>query len=163
MFRDPRVRLALQTDYALRTLIYLAGAGERSTVQAVADFYRISSDHVAKVVAGLSRLGYIRSIRGIGGGIELGRPAAAIRLGDVILAFEGNLHLLECVGREGVCVIESFCKLKQVLAGAERMQLDYLNRTTLADLLPTRRQLNRVDDILLESPTLIHRTRKEKA
>jgi Rrf2 family nitric oxide-sensitive transcriptional repressor len=156
------VRLALQTDYALRTLICLAGEGERSTVQAVADFYRISVDHVAKVVAALSRLGYVRSIRGIGGGIELGRPAAEIRLGDVILAFEGNMHLLECVGREGVCVIESFCKLKHVLAEAEQVQQDFLNRITLADLLPTRRQLNRVETHLVEVPTLIHR-RKEKA
>ena len=43
----------------------------------------------------LSRLGYIRTIRGIGGGIELARKKEEIRVGEVVEAFEGNLHLLE--------------------------------------------------------------------
>jgi Rrf2 family nitric oxide-sensitive transcriptional repressor len=138
------MRLALQTDYALRTLMYLGSRPRRATVTEVADFYRISAAHVAKVVQQLGRLEYIRSLRGIGGGIELARRPEDIRLGEVILAFEGNMHLLECVGTEGVCVIESFCKLKGVLARAERLQLDYLNSVTLQDMLPTRRQLDRV-------------------
>jgi Rrf2 family nitric oxide-sensitive transcriptional repressor len=130
------MRLSLQTDYALRTLMYLASRLERATVKQVADFYKISLDHVAKVAGQLGRLGYIRSVRGVGGGIELGRPAESIRLGDVIVAFEGNMHLLECVGRDGVCVIESFCKLKRVLAEAEKLQLNYLNSLTLRDVVP---------------------------
>lgn len=134
------MRLALQTDYALRTLMYLATTAERGTVARVADFYRISQAHVAKVVHQLGRLGYIRNVRGVGGGIELGRPAADIRLGEVIVAFEGNMHLLECVARTGVCVIESHCKLKKALAKAEQIQLDYLNSLTLLDVLPTRGQ-----------------------
>jgi Rrf2 family nitric oxide-sensitive transcriptional repressor len=53
------------------------------------------------------------------------------------------MHLLECVGTDGVCVIESFCKLKRVLADAEDLQMNYLDRITLADVLPTKRQLTR--------------------
>jgi Rrf2 family nitric oxide-sensitive transcriptional repressor len=139
------MRLSLQTDYALRTLMYLGATRDRATVTEVADYYRISEAHVAKVVNQLSRLGYIRSLRGVGGGIELARAPEAIRLGEVILAFEGNLHLLECVGTEGVCVIESICKLRGVLARAERLQLEYLNGVTLLDVLPTRRQLHRIE------------------
>jgi len=33
---------------------------------------------------------------------ELGRPAGEIRLGEVVRAFEGNLHLLDCVGIDDV-------------------------------------------------------------
>lgn len=139
------MHLSLQTDYALRTLMYLATTPDRATVEEVAEFYRISADHVAKVVSQLGRLGYLRSIRGIGGGIELGQPPEKIRLGEVITAFEGSMHLLECVGRDGVCVIESFCKLKQMLGGAERIMMEYLNEVTLQEVLPTRRQLNRVE------------------
>ncbi len=121
--------------------MYLASVPERATIRQVADLFRISADHVAKVVQQLNRLGYIRSVRGVGGGIELGRPATEIRIGEVITAFEGSLHLLECVGRDGVCVVEDFCKLKRALAEAERIQRDYLNRVTLHDVLPTRQQL----------------------
>ncbi|MFN0196333.1 MAG: RrF2 family transcriptional regulator [Planctomycetaceae bacterium] len=135
------MRLALQTDYALRTLIFLAVRAERSTVVQVSQFYGISPAHVAKVVNLLSRYGYIRSVRGAGGGIELARPSDEISVGEVIRQFEGNMHLLECVGTENVCVIQPFCKLKSVLGEAERIQQEYLNRITIADILPTRKQV----------------------
>lgn len=138
------MQLTMQTDYALRTLMYLASRDERATVSDVAMLFDISSNHVAKVVNQLSRFGYIRSVRGLGGGIELARPLEEIRLGEVVERFEGNLHLLECVGTENVCVIQPFCKLKGVLAEAERIQLDYLNSVTLADVAPSRRQLKTI-------------------
>jgi Rrf2 family nitric oxide-sensitive transcriptional repressor len=134
------MRLALQTDYALRTLMYVAFRGQRVTATAVARFYGISEPHVAKVVNQLARLGFLRSVRGAGGGIELGRRPEDIRVGDVIRAFEGNLHLLECIETDDVCVIQPFCKLRSVLAEAEQRQLDYLNSVTLSDVLPTARQ-----------------------
>ncbi|MEQ8854583.1 Rrf2 family transcriptional regulator [Gimesia sp.] len=138
------MQLTIQTDYALRTLMYLASRDDRATVAEVAALFDISANHVAKVVNQLSRLGYIRSVRGLGGGIELAMPLSEIRLGEVIERFEGNLHLLECVGTEGVCVIQPFCKLKGVLAEAERLQREYLNSVTLADVAPSRRQLKQV-------------------
>ncbi len=135
------MRLALQTDYALRTLMFLATRGERCTIDAVAELFGISRAHVAKVVNQLSRLGFIRSVRGIGGGIELSRPADQIAIGEVVVAFEGPMHLLDCVGMDNVCIVEKFCKLKNVLAQAERVQIEYLNSVTLADVVPTKRQL----------------------
>jgi Rrf2 family nitric oxide-sensitive transcriptional repressor len=130
------VRLSLQTDYALRTLMYLASRPGRTTVQAIADFFQISAPHVAKVVNLLSRLGFVRSIRGAGGGIELARSAEEIRVGEVIQASEGNLQLLECVGTDKVCIIQPHCKLRGVLAHAERIQQAYLNSVRLCDVLP---------------------------
>jgi Rrf2 family nitric oxide-sensitive transcriptional repressor len=133
------MRLSLQTDYALRTLMFLASRkkNERGTIAEVAGFFRISEAHVARVVNQLARFGFVRSIRGVGGGIELGRDAAQIRVGEVISVFEGNLHLLECTGTEQeVCVIQDHCRLRKVLAKAERLQLDYLNDVRLTDVIP---------------------------
>ncbi|HEY4308510.1 MAG TPA: Rrf2 family transcriptional regulator [Pirellulales bacterium] len=135
------MRLALLTDYALRTLIYLVGKPGRSNIHEVADFYRISPHHVAKVVHRLARLGYVRSIRGIGGGIEMARDANEIRVGEVILAFEGQMHLLECVGTPKVCVIQPQCRLREVLAEAERLQLEYLNSVRLSEIVKPGGQL----------------------
>ncbi|GAB4144837.1 MAG: Rrf2 family transcriptional regulator [Planctomycetaceae bacterium] len=134
------MKLAMQTDYALRTLMYLAFRGIRCTAADVAEFYGISGPHVAKVVNQLARLGYIRSVRGAGGGIELARDPEEISIGEVIRAFEGPMHLLDCVGTRDVCAIQKFCKLLGVLAEAEKRQTDYLNGVSLADVLPTNRQ-----------------------
>jgi Rrf2 family nitric oxide-sensitive transcriptional repressor len=54
------------------------------------------------------------------------------------------MHLLECVDTQDVCAIQSFCKLKNVLIEAERVQLEYLNSITLRDVTPTKRQLAQV-------------------
>ncbi|HEX5104049.1 MAG TPA: Rrf2 family transcriptional regulator [Pirellulaceae bacterium] len=129
------MRLALHTDYALRTLLYLASNPGRASAAEVAEFYRISKDHIAKVVQTLVRQGYVRSIRGIGGGIELAKRPEDIRVGQVILDCEGNMHLLDCVGIENVCVIQPGCRLKTVLAKAERIQMEYLQSVKLSDLL----------------------------
>ena len=138
------MRLTTHTDYALPTLMYLATIGARSTAAHVADIYGVSQHHMAKVVNQLARLGYVRSIRGIGGGIELAKQPQEILLGEVVEAFEGNMHLLDCVVTDDVCAIQSFCKLKGVLAEAERVQIDYLNSVTLAEVAPTKRQYGRV-------------------
>ena len=124
--------------------MFLATTSERATVAQVAQVYGVSTNHMAKVINQLSRLGYIRSIRGIGGGIELARQPTDIRLGEVIEAFEGNMHMLECVATEYVCAIQSFCKLKGTLAEAERVQLEYLNGVTLADVAPKKRQFSHI-------------------
>ncbi|MBX3415134.1 MAG: Rrf2 family transcriptional regulator [Pirellulales bacterium] len=141
------MRLTTQTDYSLRTLMYLTARSRRATIAEVAELFGISTHHVAKVANVLARLGYIRSMRGIGGGIELARSPEEIRIGEVIQAIEGNTHLLECVGTDDVCAIQSFCKLKDTLATAERLQLQYLNTVTLRDVTPTRRQLNQLEQI----------------
>ncbi|RMD82323.1 MAG: Rrf2 family transcriptional regulator [Candidatus Dadabacteria bacterium] len=138
------MRLSLQTDYALRTLMFLASRGQRATIDDVASLFGISRAHVAKVVHQLAKQGYVRSIRGVGGGIELARAPDAIVIGDVVSSFEGPMHLLDCVAMDDVCAIERFCKLKGVLAEAERLQTEYLNGITLADVLPTKRQLAKV-------------------
>jgi Rrf2 family transcriptional regulator, nitric oxide-sensitive transcriptional repressor len=130
------MKLSLQTDFSLRTLMYLAMKPGRRNVAEIAQFFQISAGHVAKVVNHLSRMGYIRSIRGVGGGIELAKSPEAITIGEIVAAVEGDVHLLDCVGMDNVCVIERTCKLKGVLAQAERIQRDYLNSVRLSDVLP---------------------------
>ena len=131
------MRLALQTDFALRTLLYLASRPGRATINEIADFYGISANHLGKVVHQLGRLGYVRNVRGPGGGIELAKGAAEVTVGGVVRDFEGrNIHLLECVDTPGVCVIQPGCALRGVLAEAERRQLDYLDGVRLKSLLP---------------------------
>src|SRR5688572_3399639 len=103
------MQLTTQTDYALRTLMFLATRNERSNVKEVANLFGISVHHVAKVVNQLARFGYLRSVRGVGGGIQMSRRPEDIRIGEVIERFEGNLHLLDCIGTQNVCSIQSFC------------------------------------------------------
>jgi Rrf2 family nitric oxide-sensitive transcriptional repressor len=116
--------------------MFLAVRPGRQTVAGIAEFFRISQTHIGKVVNQLARLGYVRSIRGIGGGLELARSPNEISIGEVVRAIEGNVHLLECISMDDVCIIQKHCKLRTVLDRAERIQFEYLNSVTLSDVLP---------------------------
>ncbi len=143
----PDMKLSLQTDFALRVLIYAAVRDERINVSDVADFFDISKAHVAKVVNLLSRHGYVRSIRGVGGGVELAKPPEDITVGEIINCVEGQAHMLDCMSMSNVCVIEQFCNLKSVLFEAEQIQNDYLTTKTIADVLPGVRQMKSLINI----------------
>ena len=82
--------LAMHTDYALRTLLYLGTKAGRATVEETASFYGISPHHLGKVVNRLGRLGYVRNLRGPKGGMELAKEPSDISVGAVVRAFEGR-------------------------------------------------------------------------
>jgi Rrf2 family nitric oxide-sensitive transcriptional repressor len=135
------MRLALHTDFALRTLMFLAGRDDRANIGEIAEFFGISRDHLAKVAQRLAREGFVRSLRGLGGGLELARPADQITIGEVIERFEGSMHLLDCVVIDHVCRIQPGCALRSVLAEAERLQREYLSSIRLSDVVRPGRDL----------------------
>jgi len=104
-------------------------------VQQVADAYRISRDHLFKVVQNLVRLGHVASRPGRSGGIRLARQADAINCGDVVAAFEGRNGLLPCVHDPNYCVLEPGCTLRLVLIRAEAAMYAELEKLTVADLV----------------------------
>ncbi len=128
------MRLTRFTDYGLRTLIYLGSLGPRQLHSRRRGGYGISEHHLVKVVHQLGRLGLIRTTRGRGGGLLLGRPADQIRVGDVVRAMEEDLALVPCFAG-AACAITPACRLKGVLNEALAAFLAVLDRHTLADLL----------------------------
>lgn len=130
------------TDYSLRTLIYVALKGdELSSVKEIAKAYSISENHLVKVVHKLSRLGYLNTFRGRGGGIAIAMPPEEINLGQVVRAVE-PVALLECFpGKETCCPIKGVCGLQAVVMKAMRAFLGELDKVTIADVTRNRGEL----------------------
>lgn len=129
------MNLKLQTDFALRVLIYLAHADRQATVEEIAGAFEISRNHLLKVVATLARLGWVTTLRGRNGGVRLTADPADIDVGDVVARLEGRHGVLECVERPAVCRLEPGCKLRRVLVTAEQAFYDTLAGTSVADLV----------------------------
>ena len=129
------VNLRTQTDYAMRVLLYLAYKPAQTPVEAIADAYGISKDHLVKVVQHLVRLGYVRSQSGRFGGVRLARRAEEIGVSQVIADFEGRNGVLPCVGDPDVCVLEPGCVLRNLLMKAETAFYGTFDGVTLADLI----------------------------
>jgi len=135
------MRLSRHTDYALRVLIHLAARPERlASIAEIARAYAISENHLMKVVHMLGRAGFVRTVRGRGGGIELAVPAADIRIGDVVRHGEADLNMAEC----GECLIAPACGLTSVLNEALGAFLAVLDRYSLADITRRRGDLARL-------------------
>ncbi|ACS41470.1 Rrf2 family transcriptional regulator [Methylorubrum extorquens] len=129
------MRLTRYTDYALRALIYLGlHEPQQSSIAEIARAYGISESHLTKVVHQLGRLGLIRTTRGRGGGLHLGRRADEIVIGAVVRQTEDDLALVECFAG-GACAITAPCRLRRALGEALAAFLAVLDGYTLADLL----------------------------
>lgn len=137
------MRLTVYTDYSLRMLMYLAVKdGNRATIAEVAAAYGISKAHLTKVAHQLNLAGYVGTVRGKGGGLGLARPAAQIRLGDVVRCTEPDMALVPCFGPvHGPCPIVPACGLRSALHEAQEAFLAVLDRYSLDDLVQRRAEL----------------------
>jgi Rrf2 family nitric oxide-sensitive transcriptional repressor len=84
-----RMRLNKSTSHAVRILIDCAKAeGRLIKVAEIAERLDITPQNAFKIVHLLSKAGFLGSVRGRHGGVRLARPAAKIRIGDVVRSIE---------------------------------------------------------------------------
>jgi Rrf2 family protein len=125
------LRINRQTDYAIRVLLALAGEppGKRLPSARIGRRMLIPPALLARVVARLARAGLVNAYPGRDGGLTLGRPAAAISLGEVVELFEGPLLLSECMQGKQDCPFENACPV--------RGRWNRLQQVILAELVGT--------------------------
>ncbi len=131
------MQITSYTDYALRTLIYLAMSPNRqATISEIADFFNISNNHLVKVVHQLGVKGFVKTTRGKGGGFSLQRSPEMICIGEVVRSMEKQFYWVECFDpTQQQCRLLPGCGLKGLLARAGNAYLHVLDAATLADVL----------------------------
>jgi FeS assembly SUF system regulator len=140
------MRLSSMADYAVVTMAAAARhcGGMRVSAGQLAEETGLPVPTVQKLVSRLTAAGLLRSSRGVGGGLKLARPAAAITLADIVEAVEGPIALTACVesGKHD-CTLEHHCAvrphwpavnqaLRGALAGVPLTQLAETVRTAEA-------------------------------
>jgi Rrf2 family nitric oxide-sensitive transcriptional repressor len=131
------MKLTSYTDYALRTLMYLALNRNRLvTIQDIADAHHIAKNHLTKIVHHLGMLGLVQTVRGRNGGLRLGREPSAINLGEVVRSTESDFFIAECFDPDKPgCIYSASCTLKGVLGRASAAFLGVLDDVTLDTLI----------------------------
>ncbi|MCH9649787.1 MAG: Rrf2 family transcriptional regulator [Deltaproteobacteria bacterium] len=140
------MQLSRFSDYALRTLMYLACAPDGPTsVGQLSQVHGISFHHLAKTAQALAQRGWIETRRGRTGGLRLAISPSDLTVGRVIRELEPNLALVECFDpAKNHCNLSPACLLKHSLSRALEAFLSELDRVSLADLVQDRPALNRL-------------------
>ncbi|MFO7857383.1 MAG: Rrf2 family transcriptional regulator [Ectothiorhodospiraceae bacterium] len=128
------MQLTFHTDYGLRVLMFAGAHGDRRvTMREIASAYSISLEHLRKVVHRLAQTGFLVTTKGRAGGLRLACEPESIRVGDVVMAMEDSLDVMDCSRQP--CPLCGGCSLKTVFESARQAFIDHLNAYTLADLL----------------------------
>ena len=131
------MQLTSYTDYSLRALLYIGKHPDRLvTVSEITDHYKVSRNHMVKVIHNLGANGYVQTVRGKSGGIRLAKKPTEIIIADVVTLTEPHMNIQECFSREtNTCPLIDSCHLMGVLYKARRAFMQVLEEQSLADLL----------------------------
>jgi Rrf2 family protein len=134
------MEITRQADYAVRIVLDLAerdhGGVERS--DDVARRQVVPRAYFTKVVQALVRAGYVRTLRGAHGGIQLARDPEAITLRQVVEAVEGPIFLNRCLSHPGECSLERVCPAHPVWKRIQDVLTRELESVTVSAMLAAR-------------------------
>ncbi len=135
--------LSATSEYALRALALLAQRpGGAVLGRELAERGGIPPQYLCKIMLLLRNAGMVGATRGTGGGYMLLRPAADIRLFDVVALFEGpamSPHCLTRANRE--CSDQDPCPAHKYWGKVHHGYLEFLQQTSLNSLLDNQDHL----------------------
>jgi Rrf2 family nitric oxide-sensitive transcriptional repressor len=126
--------LTKTTEAGLQALVYLALGDSAVPVspKAIAADTGMSPTYLSKITGQLVRADILKAHRGVKGGVTLARPAATVRLLDVVEALQGRIVGRYCEDTTGVSRV---CAFHEAMLEVHRATVDVLSRWTLADLV----------------------------
>ena len=131
------MQLKVTTDYAVRTLMYLARNKRIIPIAEIAEAMKIPEKYLNRLGLALRDEGLIVTHRGKNGGYSLGRPPENIRLYDVVALVEGTVALNRCLEEDGYCGRDAagFCTVYKCYLVMQKKWENFLKGVTMASLL----------------------------
>ena len=129
--------LSQTCEYALRAVTYIGQHADENPVLAkdISAEMHVPLRYLQKVLRDLVRIGVLDSTRGIGGGFQLKKPADQIRLADIMAPFDDILAQTSCPFGNPLCGKSKPCPLHDRWSEVAGAYLDFLQNTTVHDLL----------------------------
>ena len=121
------MQLRLETDYAIRCLLYLADGHDGASSSQIGEEIGLSQIYAQKILSNLRSKGFVLVTRGSRGGYSLARTPADIQILDVISKIEGTIAINRCIEPDRFCSRNAtdYCKMhkfyKDVQALLERI------------------------------------------
>ena len=132
------MKISTRGRYAIRVMLDLAehNTGEYIPLMDIAKRQEISEKYLEAIVASLSKNGFVRSLRGKGGGYQLLKDPSEYTIGSILRLTEGSLAPVACLEHDpNQCERIAVCKTLKMWEGAYKVITEYFDGITIADLL----------------------------
>ena len=128
--------LSQTAEYALRTVLYIAGHADKGPARAegIAAALQIPHNYLSKTLHRLAQAGVLTSTRGRGGGFLLARRADLIPLIDVVGLFDRMEPGRQCLLGRPVCSDRHACEAHGQWRDVSERVARFFSETTIADL-----------------------------
>lgn len=133
------MKIKMQTDYAIRILIYLSGKHGNVVTKEMASALGISEYYLPKITQRLRNAGIIASSAGTTGGFLLLREPQHITLFDVMKVMEDTVKFNRCLEDDDYCsrYATKTCPVHKTFAIFQNITEWYFSSLTIHDLLQT--------------------------
>ena len=124
-------------EYGLRAIAYLVNQGPdaKISIAEISQSRQIPEPYLRKLLKPLIQKGIVVSIRGVAGGVMLGRPLEEITLLEVVEALEGPISLNTCLVHGASCQFIGDCGMHPVWSEAQEAMFEVLRHKNLTSLL----------------------------
>lgn len=130
------MKLTSKGRYAVTAVLDIAlnADGGPVSLADISERQHISLSYLEQLFAKLRKDGLVKSVRGPGGGYQLGLPSEQISVGMIIAAVNENIHVTKCLGREN-CKNGVECLTHELWEDLSLRIESFLNEITLAELV----------------------------
>ncbi|WP_439258406.1 Fe-S cluster assembly transcriptional regulator IscR [Lonepinella sp. BR2271] len=130
------MKLTSKGRYAVTAILDIALNGQENpvTLSDISERQSISLSYLEQLFAKLRRHGLVKSVRGPGGGYQLGLPTQDISIGMIISAVNENISVTKCLG-QGNCHDGHECLTHSLWEELSQRIESFLDQITLAELV----------------------------
>jgi Rrf2 family transcriptional regulator, nitric oxide-sensitive transcriptional repressor len=131
------MRLTIRTNLATRVLMFCAvNEGQVVRSSDIAKACNASGNHLGHVIHQLQQHGFVETLRGRAGGLQLGLKPRDISIGKVFRIFESSVPFAECfAGEQNTCPLTAECRLRGFIFRAVEAFYHELDMIMLDDLV----------------------------
>ena len=144
------MKISTKGRYALRLMLDLA-LHEQSgyvPIKAIAERQDISDKYLEQIISILGRAGFVKSVRGAGGGYKLAKAPSEYTVVMILRLTEGSLAPVACLeGDENTCPRQENCATLTVWKKLYGAINDVVDGITLQDLVDQENA--KVDDYVI--------------
>jgi Rrf2 family protein len=130
------LNLTQKVDYGLILLTTLAKTYKiQKSIKQIANEKKLSFPFLQKIASTLNEARLIKANRGKYGGYTLYKPSQNITLKEVIETLEGEITLLGCLNKNGICKKKKTCVIKNSFHLINRKFQNFFKEITIKDLI----------------------------